>query len=53
MIAGLQDMLVKDNLEYMETNLNLEDNIAVQGQWKYFKHTQHKRRRAFIKKLGE
>lgn len=53
MIAGLQDMLLKDNLEYMETNLNLEDNIAVQGQWKYFKHTQHKRRRAFIKKLGK
>lgn len=52
MIAGLQDMVTKDGLEYMETNLNLETNVAVQGQWKYFKNEQHKRRRSYKKTLG-
>lgn len=35
----------------VETNANLEDNINVQAQWKYFEHRQHKRRRAYIKQL--
>ena len=50
-IAELQKMMARDGLEYMETNLNLEDNIAVQGQWKYFKNEQHKRRRAYSKNI--
>ena len=51
MISALQDIIDNNNIEYMETNLNLETNTDVQGQWKFFKHIQHKRRRAFIKKL--
>ena len=51
MLTTLQDMLIKNNIEYLETNLNLETNVNVQGQWRFFKHIQHKRRRAFIKKI--
>ena len=51
MLTTLQDLLEKNNIEYMETNLNLETNVNVQSQWRYFEKIQHKRRRAFIKKI--
>ena len=51
-IAELQKMMGRDDLEYMETNLNLEDNVAIQSQWKYFKNIQHKRRRSYKKTLA-
>ena len=51
MMAKLQDIVHEDKIEYMETNLNLETNFAVQSQWKYFKHIQHKRRRAYKKQI--
>lgn len=43
--------LNKHGITRVETNANLEDNINVQAQWKYFEHRQHKRRRCFIKHL--
>ena len=43
--------LNKHGITKVETNANLEDNINVQAQWKYFEHRQHKRRRSFIKQL--
>ena len=36
---------------YAESNPELEVNGKVQSQWEYFKHEQHKRRRAFIRKI--
>lgn len=50
-IDMLQTMLAEGNVKYCETNLNLEDNISIQAQWKYFKNVQHKRRRSYIKNL--
>ena len=50
-MTTLQDMLSDENVEYMETNLNLETNTNIQAQWKYFDHIQHKRRRSYIKKV--
>lgn len=47
----LQGLLESENLEYMETNLNLEDNISIQANWKHFNSIQHKRRRSYIKSL--
>ncbi len=38
--------------EYAESNVELEQNGKVQAQWEYFKTEQHKRRRAFRKKIG-
>ena len=44
-------MLEKHNIEYCETNLNLETNVQVMAQWKYFNARHHKRRRAYIKNI--
>lgn len=33
-----------------ESNIELEDNLKVQGHWKYYNARQHKRRRCYIKK---
>ncbi|MBP5155575.1 MAG: GNAT family N-acetyltransferase, partial [Clostridia bacterium] len=49
----LLDMLSDGAVRKCETNLNLEDNTAVMSQWKYFDARQHKRRRCFIKTIGE
>ena len=51
MMSRLQDILDENHVEYLETNLNLETNINVQGQWRFFEHIHHKRRRAFIKHI--
>lgn len=52
-LNDLLDVLDRGQVEKCETNLNLETNTAVQAQWKYFSARQHKRRRAYIKKIGE
>jgi len=49
--AEIVKMLREPGIEYAETNLNLEDNYAIQNQWKRFKEVKHKRRRAFVKSL--
>ena len=49
----LLDMLEEGPVRKCETNLNLEDNTAVMAQWKYFDARQHKRRRCYIKTIGE
>ena len=46
-------MLKEDGVEYAETNLNLVDNASIINQWKRFTAVQHKRRRAYIKRLGD
>ena len=51
MIEGMINMLKDTGVEYCETNLNLEDNLAVQAMWKYFDKKQHKRRRSFVKAI--
>lgn len=49
--AELIRMLRDDGIEYAETNLNLENNFAIQNQWKRFDETKHKRRRSYVKSL--
>ncbi len=53
LIDGILDILESGKVDSCETNLNLETNTAVQAQWKYFDARQHKRRRAYIKQIGE
>lgn len=53
LLDGLLQMLEVGGVAKCETNLNLESNTAVQSQWKYFNARQHKRRRSYIKKIGE
>jgi GNAT superfamily N-acetyltransferase len=43
--------LNKHGITKVDTNANLEENLNVQTQWKYFENRQHKRRRCFIKQL--
>lgn len=50
-LAKLLAYLKVHPIKWAETNLNLENNIHIQAQWKNFKATQHKRRRAFVKHL--
>ena len=52
-LNAMLDLLEKGNVEKCETNLNLETNTAVQAQWKYFDARQNKRRRSYIKKIGD
>jgi GNAT superfamily N-acetyltransferase len=57
---GVNAMLIHQmNLVYnklgvkkVESNPELETNLLVQGQWKYYERKQHKRRRCFIKKIA-
>ncbi len=53
MCAGLMRMLGSDGIEYAETNLNLEDNYSILNLWKRFGSVQHKRRRAYVKYIGD
>ena len=50
-LDGLLSILEKGEVKKCETNLNLENNTAVQAQWKYFDARQHKRRRSYKKNL--
>ena len=47
--AELINML--KNVKYAETNMNLEDNYAIQNQWKRFDEQKIKRHRSYVKKL--
>jgi hypothetical protein len=47
----IMEIMIKYDVMYTETNLNLETNTKVQSQWKFFDKIQHKKRRSYIKKL--
>ena len=39
------------HLHHLETNLNLEDNVAIRNMWNRFESIENKRRRSFVKKI--
>lgn len=45
----MQKTLLSGEVDYFETNLNLETNVQIMSQWKYLSPKQHKRRRAYHK----
>ncbi|MBE6557414.1 MAG: hypothetical protein E7661_00115 [Ruminococcaceae bacterium] len=51
MLQKMTEYLESGEIEYFETNLNLETNTQVLAQWKYFDAHQHKRRRSYIKTI--
>ena len=51
MLNKMTEYLESGEIDRFETNLNLETNVQVMAQWKYFDSEQHKRRRAYIKKI--
>lgn len=48
-IGEINKTINKNNIKFVETNRELEDNLKVQAQWKFFEHRQHKRRRCYKK----
>lgn len=49
-----QDLIpyyIKYGYKFAESNPEMETNAKVQGQWEYFAHRQHRRRRSFAKSL--
>lgn len=52
MLQKMTEYLESGEIECFETNLNLETNVQVMAQWKYFDSVQHKRRRAYMKTLS-
>lgn len=51
LFTTLIPVYIRNGYKYAESNLELEDNAAVQSQWQYFERRQHRRRRAFRKHL--
>lgn len=51
MILEIAKVAREMGFKRVESNPELEDNKKIHGQWKYFKHEQHKRRRIFKKKI--
>jgi hypothetical protein len=50
-ISEINKTINKNNIKFVETNRELEDNSKVQAQWRFFEHRQHKRRRCYKKAL--
>ena len=51
LFTELIPQFIANGYHYAESNPELEMNEKVQGQWDYFERQQHKRRRAYHKKL--
>lgn len=51
LFSDLIPVYQKEGCIFAESNPELEMNGKVQAQWEYFKTVQHKRRRAFVKKI--
>lgn len=49
--ADLIPIFNKEGFKEAESNIELEGNDSVRQQWDYFPHRQHRRRRAYRKKL--
>lgn len=49
--AEIMKMLCDGDLEYCETNLNLETNLEIQRNWERFPSVQHKRRRSYLYRI--
>ena len=49
--SGLMKMLQREEVQYADTNINLEDNYAILNLWKRFDSQVVKRYRCFVKKL--
>lgn len=51
LFSDLIPVFIRNGYKYAESNPELEENEKVQSQWQYFERHQHKRRRAYTKKL--
>lgn len=52
LIHEMNKTFIKNGIENVETNRELEGNFKVQAQWKFYESRQHKRRRCYKKELA-
>ena len=52
-IHEINKVFIKNKIEKVETNRELEENSKVQAQWRFFQNRQHKRRRCYKKELTD
>jgi hypothetical protein len=52
LIHEMNKVFIKNKIEKVETNRELEGNVKVRSQWKFYETRQHKRRRCFKKELA-
>jgi hypothetical protein len=52
LIHEVNKVFVKNKIDKVETNRELEGNAKIQAQWKFYDSRQHKRRRCYKKILG-
>lgn len=50
-VKYLMDNMEREGVHTCETNICLETNTRINAIWSYFDHDQHRRRRAYVKKL--
>jgi hypothetical protein len=50
-INEVNDVFVKNNIQKVETNRELEENSKIQAQWRFFENRLHKRRRCYKKSI--
>ena len=53
LIYEMNKVFIKNGIEKVETNRELEGNAKVRAQWKFYETRQHKRRRCYKKELVE
>ncbi len=51
LIHEMNKVFVRNKIDKVETNRELEENAKVQAQWRFYEHRQHKRRRCYKKAL--
>lgn len=51
-LSEIGKSFIRNGIVHVETNPELEQNVKVQAQWKFFDMHQHKRRRVFIKHIA-
>ena len=51
LFSNLIPVFIRNGYKFAESNPELEENEKVQSQWQYFEREQHKRRRAYTKKI--
>ena len=52
LIHETNKVFIKNKIEKVETNRELEANAKVQAQWRFYETRQHKRRRCYTKELS-
>lgn len=51
LINEVNDVFVRNHIQKVETNRELEENSKIQAQWRFFENRLHKRRRCFKKSI--